>query len=342
MLKAVRRKGSKNYWTDGTVAGERVRQSLGTGDKAVADQLTAALALRLWKRHQFGDEAVRTFEEAALAYQEAGGEGRFLAPLLRHFKGRVLGSIKPGEVRTAAQKLYPGSSPATWNRQGIVPARAVIMHGHALGWCAAIGVESFEVRQARRVTVDRAWIDAFLAEADRRGLHHAAAAMLFMHQTATRIGATVRIMPEDADLRRRVVLIRTDKSQDNTERALTLELVIRIANLRPRARPIGDRTPRPLFGYASRFTLGQAIERICAGAKIAHVPSHQSGRHSAVSRAFDDRFTVPQVMDAFAIKSAELLLGTYAHAQGAGRQMADHLDRARSRRSRSAASKPSR
>ena len=66
------------YYAFGTVARQRVRQSLGTGDRTRAEELAAQLEARLWKRHSYGEEAVRSFDEAALSYQLAGGERRFL------------------------------------------------------------------------------------------------------------------------------------------------------------------------------------------------------------------------------------------------------------------------
>ncbi len=313
-------------YATGSIGGKRVRKSLGTRDARQADELCTRYEAKLWKRHSYGEEAVRTFEEAAVSYLEAGGEARFLPPLIRRFKGRVLGSIRPGELRAAAQAIYPGCAPRTLNRQGITPARSVINHAAALGWCPAMKVEAFEARKPKRRTVDRQWIDAFMATADSRGLHHAAAAMLFMHTTATRIGETVRIMPEHVDLQRRVVVLASTKEEDWEERALTTELIVRIANLKPRARPIGDRWPVPLFGYSSRFTLGQAIERICKAAGIPHVPSHQSGRHSAATHALGAGFSVRQVMDAYGWKTSRVLLETYAHSEGAARAIADHFD----------------
>ena len=62
--------GLKVQWRNGiayaigTVAGNRVRESLGTRDKALAEELRAQLEARLWKRHSYGEEAVRTFDEA--------------------------------------------------------------------------------------------------------------------------------------------------------------------------------------------------------------------------------------------------------------------------------------
>lgn len=99
-------------WANGTVAGKRIRQSLRTRDATQAEEARAALEAKLWKQGLYGGEAVRTFEDAALSYMQAGGEGRFLAPLIAHFKGVRLSSIKPGHVKDAARKLYPKGAPA--------------------------------------------------------------------------------------------------------------------------------------------------------------------------------------------------------------------------------------
>src|SRR5690606_6411632 len=123
-----------------------------------------------------------------------GGDGRFLPAVLQHFKGRLVASIKPAELRSMANLLYPDASPATKNRQAIAPARSVIMYAHQLGWCPAISVNQFKVPKSRKhKAVTRAWIDAFMAEADRRKLPHLSALVLFMHTTGTRISEAVRI-----------------------------------------------------------------------------------------------------------------------------------------------------
>ena len=80
----------------GTVAGERVRKSLGTRDPKLAEELRAQYEAKLWKRRSYGEESVRTFEEAVMSYIEAGGERTYLEPLLRRFRGRVLGHDQAG------------------------------------------------------------------------------------------------------------------------------------------------------------------------------------------------------------------------------------------------------
>ena len=132
-LKAKRRHGV--FYAVGTIAGERVRKSLGTRDPKLAEELRAQYEAKLWKRRSYGEESVRTFEEAVMSYIEAGGERTYLEPLLRRFRGRVLGTIKPEEIRQAARSLGPHKKASTRNRQVIVPACAVINHAAEAGWC---------------------------------------------------------------------------------------------------------------------------------------------------------------------------------------------------------------
>ena len=124
---------------------------------------------RLWRQSIYGTDFVSTFEDAALSYLEAGGEGRFLPPLIRYFKGTLLAGVKPGHIRDAARKLYPKGSPATQHRQGVTPAVAVINHAHDKGWCPMIRVKAKGIRRPVRRAVDRAYIEKVSARHVCRG-----------------------------------------------------------------------------------------------------------------------------------------------------------------------------
>lgn len=303
----------------GSIAGERIRKSLGTGQEERAQELCAALETRLWKRHSYGEEAVRTFDEAAASYMLAGGEAAFLEPLIRRFKGRALASIRPGEIADVARAVYPGCKPATWNRQAIVPARAVINHAADRGWCAPIRVKSFPVAKVRRRAVDRSWIDAFLAQADADRLPHLAVAVLFMYQTGTRVGEAVRVMPADVDLAARRILLKRTKTGEWEERWLTDELVVRLANL-------ATHPKLALFRYADRFGIYNRMKAVCRRAGIPFVSPHQAGRHSFATTALANGATVGQVMKASGWKSARMVLEIYDHPEEAGRIVAGIFD----------------
>lgn len=312
-------------YATGTVAGERIRKSLGTRHQGQAEELCAQFEARLWKRHSYGEEAVRTFEEAALDYQKAGGESRFLAPFIKRFRGRVLGTIKPGEIRKAARELYPHAKPATRNRQAIVPARAVINHAADLGWCAPIKIANFATRKTNRTIAERDWIDAFLAQADADDLPHLAAAILFMWQNGPRISEVARVLPEHFDARKRTIVLATTKEDAWEVCHLSRELTTRIANL-------PQTEERPLFGYASRWGIRQRARAVCRRAGIRFIPSHQAGRHSFATNALRMGATPRQVMDGGRWKTARMVLEIYAHEEAAGRAIADLFDTNRTQR----------
>jgi integrase len=306
----------------GTVAGKRVRKSLGTRDKKAAEEIRVQYEAKLWKRHTYGEAAVRTFEEAAVSYQEQGGEGRFLPPILKHFKGRNLGSIKPAEIRSAAITLYPKATGDTRNRQVITPARAVINHGHDLGWCPPIKVKQFEVSKSRKhKPVDEAWLAAFLAQSDQDKLFHLSALVLFMNRTATRVSEAIRLHGEFVDLSARIAILEETKEGEWETAHLTADVVMRLAAL-------GLRDGEPVFRYTDRSAVNRRMAVVCKRAKIDPRTTHSAGRHSFGTNAMNlPDAKVKDAMDAGRWKSAKLFMETYVHSHEAGKSVAEKLDR---------------
>lgn len=315
------------WHVDGTIAGDRIRRSLGTRDEETAQRLKADLEAKLWKRHQYGDEAVRTFEEAAVSYLKnggkggQGGDGTYLPAVLKYFKGRVVGSIKPAELRTMANAVYPGRAPATKNRQAIVPARAVIMHAHDLGWCGAIKVKQFDVPKSRKhKPVDREWIVAFMAEADQSKLPHLSALVLFMHQTGTRVSEAIRVEGQHVDLGHAVAMLEKTKTEEWVPRQLTSELMARMSGL---GLVEGER----VFGYTDPKAVNRVMKRVAARAEIVGRSTHSAGRHSFGTNAMAGGAAIKDAMDAGGWKSAKLFMETYVHSQQAGKNVAAIFDR---------------
>lgn len=322
-LKPERREDDDNgiFYAVGTFDGKRVRKSLGTRVEKTAKEQCAVYEARLWKRHTYGEEAVRTFEEAAESYLKQGGEGRYLAPILKHLKGRAIGSIKPAEIRMMALTLYPDHLPSTRNRQGIIPARAVVNHAHDLGWCGAIRVKQFDVpKSVKNKPVDRAWLDAFLAESDRRGLPHLSGCVLFMHHTGARVSEAINLLGEHVNLRERVAVLAKTKTEEWSVRHLTAELVARIAALGPQE---GDR----VFSYTDRQAVNRRIKAVCKDVGIIYRSSHAAGRHSFATNALDGGAKIKDAMDAGGWKSAALFMQTYVHSREAGKNVAGIFDR---------------
>ena len=124
------------YYLRGTVAGQRVYESTGIGDKRSAEVMRARREAEIIERASYGRAATLTFAEAAATYMEAGGEARYLAPILRHFGPKFrLADMDNEAVNGAARALYPTAAPATINRQLITPISAVVNMAADDGHC---------------------------------------------------------------------------------------------------------------------------------------------------------------------------------------------------------------
>jgi integrase len=121
------RRGAGVFYLTGTVGGERFRKSTGTRSRQIAEAIRVRTETELLERTIHGPKAFTTFAEAALLYMDAGGEVRFLGPLLEHFGPEAkISQIGNREAQSAAAAIYPNAAPATLNRQVITPISAVI------------------------------------------------------------------------------------------------------------------------------------------------------------------------------------------------------------------------
>jgi integrase len=118
---------SPNYRVRGTYLGVRVDRSTETGDKRKATAFKTKLEAAI-ERGAFASKPLLNFAEAATSYMQSGGERRFLAPLLRHFKETPVETITQADIDASATAVYPHASPATRNRQFYTPLLAILHH----------------------------------------------------------------------------------------------------------------------------------------------------------------------------------------------------------------------
>ncbi len=270
--RAYRKKGTDNWWIDVKVKGrERIRRSSGSPDKATAEKIAAKVEAQEWRREIDGDTATTTFAEAVMDYVADDKNPDFLDKLVKHFKDTPLVKIKAGHIRSACRIIYPHAKPATWNRQVITPARAVINHAAAKDIVPFIKVPNFPVVSTPRRAPDGEWIAKFIAAAKPR----MGALMLLLRTTGARIGQALDMEWKDFDLARGIAMVpHTDKGKGYPAREveLTPQLVAMLANLD------GPRTGQ-VFGYKRRGSgLYKAIKAVCAKAGIEYVTTHPAGR----------------------------------------------------------------
>lgn len=118
----------KNYRVRGTHRKVYVDRTTGTAEKRLAKRYLDKIEREI-ERGEFSAVAPMTFAAAVLAYLNAGGEDRFLAPIVRHFgPDAILEEIDQAAIDACAVALYPSGSPATRNRHVYTPISAILRH----------------------------------------------------------------------------------------------------------------------------------------------------------------------------------------------------------------------
>ena len=263
-----RLKGSINWHISVQVKGRgRIRRSAGTPDKAKAEALATRIETQEWKRLEHGDPASTTFAEAVMDYVADGKSEMFLPKLVKHFKNMPLIDIKAGHIKAACRVLYPQAKPATWNRQVITPARAVINHAAEKEMALYIRIKSFPTLKTIRRAPDASWLPSFIAHAEPR----MGALALFLRTTGARIGQAVAMDWSAFDLKAGTALIPSAKGYPERIAELTPQLVAMLANLD------GDKAGRA-FGFKRRWSVYGPWKATCKAAGIDYVSTHPAGR----------------------------------------------------------------
>lgn len=265
-----------------------------------------------------------TFRQAAASYVEHGGCNRYLPRVVEYFGDRPLASIHPFDIRQVAELLYPDAKNSTKNRQGIGPARAVIMHGYERGWCNLIRVRAFkEERISRKKPASQVWMHAFVRQCELDGrLDHLAAMVLFMSQTGARVSEAVDLRWAQVDMNGRTALLLKTKTSTNSVRYLTDELLDRLRLLRS-----GASDQDRVFRYTNRHSVNERLRAVCERAGISYKSSHACGRHSFATNAIDAGVDIRTAMLAGDWKSSSVFLDIYVHPRiNAGRVVADRFN----------------
>lgn len=315
-------KRGRFWWLTGTVPtrdGEQpVHKSTGETDEVKAQEIRlerenqAREELRLDPKDRF------TFAQAVETYLNAGKDDRFILALLEHFKETRISDMTGSDVRAAAKKLYPTAVYTTWNRQVIIPTRAVINLCADDGKCRTVTIKGFtkKDRDIKRPSappkraVDRSYIDTFREACDDGRL---GVMMLFMFQTGARIGDAVNLEPEDLDLAGRKVRFRDMKNGEDGEADLTIEMVYELQEIAPaEGKPPHNR----VFGFKHRWSVYKKIRATCTAAGIPYLGTHQPGRHSfATEMIVRNRVDVATTATKGRWKSKKVLVDHYPHAE---------------------------
>lgn len=304
----IKRRGRIWHYS-GTVAGRRLRGTTGTIDKTIAERIAAEVERAEWRRDLDGPGAELTMAQAFIAYLDSGKSDRFMVPLADHFKDTLVRNLTPESIRQAANKIYPGANPATWNRQVIKPTQAAINYCAALGWCMKISVKRFPENPKKKKAATAAWVQAFATQATNDELMELAALCLFMFGTGARISEACRITWAELNLHEATAAIHMEKPTPWTRTAHLPPIVVAaLANIP------SNRNPEDLvFGYAGRGSVKDSWNNVIKRAGIERLTPHCC-RHGFATTMLHKGFDVKTVADRGGWKDAATVLRTYAHA----------------------------
>ena len=158
-LRPPRPPKSASYEVRGTYLGQTVERSTRTADRKLALKIKKQIEREI-EAGTFAPSGGLSFLEAAVAYMKAGGERKFLGPIINH-KGeysilnKPTSSITQQDLGHLADVLYPDATPQTRNRQVYTPVIAVLRHvgiergfKRPKGWRGKKAKSSLEVDQA--------------------------------------------------------------------------------------------------------------------------------------------------------------------------------------------------
>lgn len=290
-----------------------IRESTGASDAGgAADWITERTDWER-RRHLTGEEhRPLSFNDALLLYDPTPEMAKALIPISEEIGGKLVKDITPAMIRDLGPKLYPANCTDHWRRWVVTPARAVINHGHDLlgPRCPPIRVKGY--KEEDRIAQDKArkkasrieqrpgdwdWLLRFREHASQR---HGALALL-MFTTGARIGQSVSMHPErHLRLQQAKVIIPGAKGHDDREIEIPMELVVELANLRPRTPRGWDRSDKRnlrVFGFADRCGPLKGWRKACKDAGIPYIPPHAAGRHG-----FGQEMRVRQGVDKKAVE----------------------------------------
>lgn len=294
------------WWYNFTVDGRRIRRSSKTSDRRIAEDKAAKDEWQHRRAAVHGVEAVITFQQAVALYMKDGRDKRFLSPLLARWRDTPIKDITPPAIRQAAMEIYPKASPATRNRQAIVPARAVINHAAESGLCPHIRVKKFaELKATKKQASNKAWIDLFCANATTPEI---GALARFMFETGMRISDAVNLTWDRVSLQDGTAFFPKTKNGHEHTAMLPVKTIAALANL-PKDRA-------KVFGYATRHSVIRQWKATIKAAGIQPLTRHEAGRHGfGTELIVRNGIDIPTAAKLGNWRSHRLLSETYAHPE---------------------------
>jgi integrase len=217
-LKLFKRKPSPNWWIRGTIRGVGIYESTGTAERSAAEAIRIQREKEILDQTIHGRKAVATFIQAAVIYMEAGGERRFLEPLIYHFGTTPLVKIDQFAIDRAGKILYPNASPSTLNRQVYTPMSAILKRAAQRGLCEPRIIERPQQPKGRVrwITIEEA--DRLIAEC----ADHLQPLVIFLLYTGARLSEALYLDWRQVNLDRQHPQVQFLETKNGESRGVAL------------------------------------------------------------------------------------------------------------------------
>lgn len=218
-LRVVGRAGTKILYLRGTVRGQAVYESTGTGDPRLAEAARIKREGELYHRSLYGARSVATFAEAAAGYMETADRSPstcgFVAKLLTHFGRARLAELDQLAVDAAYRALLrPDAAPATKLRNVLTPLRAIMEHAAVRGLCDRPAFETPEQLKPSTPFLRPAEATALVQHAAA----HLAPLLVYLIGTGCRMSEALDLAWEALDLRgARAVVVQKQGTQRHVD-----------------------------------------------------------------------------------------------------------------------------
>lgn len=122
----IERRKSGIWRIRGSHHGVTVDRSAKTRSRGEAEAIRERWEREIYARQVHGKAPPYSFAEAVLDYQRAGGQLKYMAPVLDAFGLRDVAALRQSDLDRAALEAYPDAKPSTVNRQFYTPFIAVM------------------------------------------------------------------------------------------------------------------------------------------------------------------------------------------------------------------------
>ncbi len=293
----------------GQISSVRVERSTGTASQQQAEAFVKALIVKAYddlSRPEPAEPAPeRTFGEALDAYVRRTGKTLYLLAIFDEIATLPLSSVDQDVVDALAPKLYPGRTPATWNRQVYTPISAILRMAES---------KTFKPPTIRRPQGHLAPSNFKRPPKDwfARIIPHCspnlAAFLLFCRLHGRRTSEACRIRPADIDSDTWRVQIHDTKTGQEIVQRLADPIIEQLARY-------PWRLSRYVFGFSSKSKVYPALRKACAAAGVPyHVPK-DTGRHSFATGLLDEGRSLKEVKEAGRWKTIKVPDMIYGHLE---------------------------